>query len=306
MPRLKDDRDVERQIRRITANYEVRLLSDNSNIAGRACQILELHPHNTISHIVQVWVDKGNGVILSRTESDHKGNTIASSFYTSISFPASIAASDLSYRFPRRASRVKMSLSPLFRDIASLRDAARFDVYLPTAMPAGFELDASEMVLLNGERVACLRFSDGITNLTICQNPTKQTPSAYSAILWQPLPRGQAMVLRFYRRSVLMIAGPRNVEVLCWIAGRVDADRERSLMERLSNGSGVPLSELVEIRNRGMMLDALAALSEISAQTRRRFDALVSLYRDGWTWPRIAEQYRANVQRVSERIRIYR
>lgn len=306
MPRIKDDHDVERQIRRITGNYDVRLVSDVSIIAGRACQILELHPLNTISHIVQVWVDKANGAVLSRTESDHKGNTIASSFYTSISFPPRISDTDVTYRFPRYARRVKMSLSPLYRDIASLRHAAGFDVYLPTAMPAGFEMDASEIVRLNNERVVCLRFSDGITNITICQNPTKQTPAGYSAILWQPLPRGQAMVLRYYRRSVLMIAGPKNIDVLCWVAGRVDADRERSLLERLSNGSGMPLSELAEIRNRGMMLDALAALSEISTQSRRRFDVLVGLYRDGWTWPRIAEQCKASIQRVRERIGVYR
>lgn len=305
---VRDDRDAERQIRRITANYDVQLLRD-ANIAGRECQIIELRPHSRSGHVIQVWVDRNNGAVLSRQESDLRGNTLALTFFTSVQFPRRIANSELTFRFPNRARKVWMTLSSLYRDVASLRRKAGFDVFLPVAMPPGlegFELEACEIVLLNGEKAACLRFSDGMTNLTICQSPFRRAPQDVNSILWQPLPRGQAMVLCFYRQTTLMVAGPRDVEALCAIARAVDADRERALLERLAHNSGMPCAALEDIRNRGVMLDTMAALSEISAQTRRRFEALIALYQDGWTWPRIAEQYRANVQRISERVRVYR
>lgn len=303
-PRVLTDAKIECLLRRIEANYEVRMAGE-ADIAGRPCYVLTFFPRDPHAHSVKVWLDKQTAVTLSRQELKRQtGDLLCLSVYLSVDYPGSIPDSHVRGHYPARTRVIRTSLSPLYHDISSLRKAAGFEITLPTSMPRGYRFDSCEMVLLHGTRTACLRYTDGMAMVDVFESRADaQQPVA--GTLLKRLPRGETLAAKIHGGTTCVVVGPRDPEGILMVARALDIHVERHLVGRLSQTARIPPSIMVAMRDRGMGLDVVAALAEISAQTGRRLDGLVSLYHDGWAWPSIATQYRANVGAVSQRVRPY-
>ncbi len=303
LPRLTNESDARRLIRRIHANYAV-YLRNQDWIAGRTCDVIEMVPRDPYGHGIKIWVDRATGVTLSRQESGRKNETLGLTFYTNVTFPKQVADGDLEFKFPARSKTQKISLSKVFREISPLRKIATFEIYIPVSMPAGFEFESCEMALLNGSPVACLRFSDGASMITICQSwLAEPVPNGYRPMACQSLARGETMVLSAYRRTSFMVVGPREKEGMLCIPKSFDNDREREILSRLSKQSRLPISKLISIRTGGIGLDHLAALVDIASRTGRKLESLMAMHRDGWSCRSIAERLKVDPQRLADRIR---
>jgi len=306
LTRSRNAAAVDRIMRLIGSNYLLRRMPD-THLAGRPCHVIELVPRDPSGRVVKVWLDRETGVTLSRHECTLRGATLGVMYFTTVRYPRRLADRDLAWRFPATARRETLALSPLLSDVAALRKRARFDIYVPLAMPGGFEFEACELALSRGQPAAVLYYTDGVANITVCQRPIRSGPPAgLRAVMWEALPRGESTVITVYRRTALMVFGPRDVHGLMPIARALDADRERVLLDRLARQYRIERSVLVEMRNRGLGVDSMAGLFAIVARTGRRVDQVVSMHRAGWGWPQIARHMRLDVRQIAAQVSPYR
>jgi hypothetical protein len=308
IPRVRDERTLNRFLRLILRNYRVTFEGEEP-IAGRTCYRLDFTPRvepnsPPVAHPVKLWMDVRTGAILGNQENDLRGNTLAVSFFTSVEFPKRIAREEVSYRFPRRAPRDIFSRSPILHDIAPLRSKAGFDITLPLSMPGGYEFDHCELLSFNGVPAVCLRYTNGLSNITICQNPSRmKRPRGIRRIAVKTSPQGEVMVACACGPMDFMIVGRGDPNGLVAIARALDGERERNCMTSLAQTFQVKPALLAMMRNQGLCVDSMAALLAIEAETGRKLDSLLALHREGYCWRSIAEQLKLDPTRIKNRIR---
>ncbi len=295
--------EIEKTVRRILAAYKVHVLRTEP-VAGRRCTVLELEPCDPYGHVVTVDIDTATGVTLSRTESDRRGNTLCATFYKDVSFPSMVPERDVQYHASRGTRTVMMSISPLYHDIGRLRRAAGFEVCAPVSMPQGYAFESCEMVRLSGAPTACLRYTDGLAMVTVFEQVAESDLPGESTMV-QTLPRGEAVARVHRRRMLCTVIGPREPEGILMIARAMNMEADQSMLADISRRYRMPVATLVALRNRGLCVDSLAALLELARRTGRRFEALLNLYQDGYSWSRIAGRMRANAAFVGQQIRQY-
>lgn len=301
LPLPTDGRTVMRRVRVIRRNYAV-TLSGKEHIAGRLCYVLRFEPRNKINYPLVIWLDAKTGAVLWRQESDRAGNTLGLVMYTSVEYPARISDSEVRLPLPSRTRKINVSRSPALRDIESLRRHAGFDITLPVSMPREYEFENGEVVIVGGRRTVCLRYTNGMTNLTIYQTPAAVRRSESSLLMrsWK-LPLGDGMVNRSCGPMNYMVIGHCDLQGLLNVARALDRDRARQCLNKLARTFRVPPGILAKMRNRGMSLDAIAALLDVHAQTGRSLEGLLRLYQDGWGWDSLARQFKADITQVAKR-----
>ena len=306
MPTVRTEVEAHRIARRILSNYRVRLVRSDS-IASRPCFVLELDARDPQSHSLIVWIDKETGTTLSREENDRKGgSTLGLTLFTDVAFPGEIKDSDVQYKFPRSAKVTPLSLSPRFKDLQPLRPRAGFPLFQPISMPFGFEFESCEMVRFSGIPTACLRYSDGVAVINVFEAKARDpVPPSNAQITYRALPRGESLAMVQLDRTMCVVMGGRTVEGTVMIARSLDVEDARSKLNGLARTFNVPEPVLMNMRNQGCGLDCIAAILEISAQTRKTVQSVFWMHRQGWQWPSIAQQLRANVRTVSNRVKPY-
>jgi hypothetical protein len=301
LPAPTDEQAIRRRVRIIKRNYMVNIIG-TEYIAGRLCYALRLEPRNKIDYPLTVWLDAKNGAVLWRQESDRAGNTLGLLMYTSVEFPTHIADSELHLSLPTRTRKIIVSRSPALRSIESLRRYAGFDITLPISMPCEYEFENGEVVMVGGCRTVCLRYTNGITRLTIYQAPVviQRAESSLFIRSWQ-LPLGEGVVNRRYGPMNYLVVGHCDLQGLLHVAIALDRRRAHAHLNELARTFRVPSGILANMRNHGMSLDAIAALLDIHSQTGRSLEGLFRLYQEGWSWSSMARQFRADLTRVTRR-----
>lgn len=303
-PRAHNDHAAARLARLVLHNYQV-VMREPEKLAGRMCDVLELIPRHAASHAVKVWLDARTGVMLSRQENDHRGNTLSLALFKSVQYPRSIADSELRYRPSRKRKSVVMSRSPIFSNVSSLEKRAMFKICQPMCMPCGYAFEACELVDLGGVPVACLRYTDGLANITVYENVARgPRPAGHSPIEWQLLPRGEAMAACSYGPLDIAVMGNVEVKGLLDVARSIDLDDETAALDGLNRRFGVSHARLMAMRDEGIGLDTIAALLFIAAHTRRPLSRLMALYRDGWHWLAIARRLNDNGNQVASGVNL--
>jgi negative regulator of sigma E activity len=299
----RDARMIARQTRLILRNYRV-ILEGRERFADRICYRLRCVPRDPINHTLHLWVDTQTGVELCRQENDRRGNTLNVSFFNSIEYPARIAPQEVKARFPANALQINISRSAIYPDIASLRRVSAYDISAPLWMPEGYELENCAMMMVDGQNRATLRYTNGLSVITICQAPPAQRrPPGYSIANVLTLPYGEVMVDYATQNRDYMVVGRCDPQGLSGIVHGLNAEQEADWRARLAEAFRASNGLLSQMRSRGMGLDTIAALLAISQSARQKQETLYSLYMDGWDWRYLARRFRVNEEQVAFQIR---
>ncbi len=306
LPYASDTASIRRRASRILRNYRV-TYQGTDECAGRKCYRLQADPRDPMGRPVQVWVDAATGAELWRLESDRQGNTLGLSFFSSVSFPATIRASEVAYRYPRQARRDSVCRTPMLSSLKHVREAAGFEVHAPAFLPLGYEFERGAVVEMSGRRIACLIFGDGMTTLTVSQiRPTPGRPKGYRTCKILDGPLGESITLYGRESLNIQVVGHLDPQALAMVAESIDPAREQTAIRALSLRFAAPPSELMRLRDRGMRLDALAALLSMRQQTGRSLATLARLLAGGDDWRSLAGRLHIPAERVIRQCRTLR
>jgi len=262
-------------------------------VAGRQCHRLRFQPRTERNLTVRIWTDKANGAELRRDELDGSGSTICIVMYTSVSFPSRIPLSEVTPRFPRGARVECVSRSGVRQSVADLSKAAGFQVRAPLLMPSGFTFVAGAAASIAGRTSVFLRYTDGLSDLTIIEAPAQRRsglPSRSARVL--PRPYGEVEVDYALDGLQVVILGRGNARELVEAAEALDPRREkawRSEVGRTFNGASHAVTAM---RNRGLTGDTVVALLTLSSHTGKAADVVMRSYLDGWCWRDLARRWR--------------
>jgi negative regulator of sigma E activity len=298
-----DSASITARIHRILSSYRV-MYKGASTMAGRPCHLLNLDPHDPFGRPIRVWIDANTGVTLARQESDRRGNSFGMTAFTSIAYPKSVTESETAFSVPKETRAIRVSRSPLFRTPGALKKWARMDVLLPISMPRGFEFETGELISLGGAPTFCLRYSDGLAVITLFQTQTaRTTQQPYQSVAWKMLPRGESVAVSGQTHVSTVVIGPRDSEGIMTVARAIDRQRESDALEQLGMKYRLTFNQMTGLRDRGLSVDCLAALLEVSRRSRRPLSDLLALKRKGWTWKQIARHCRADSPQLASLIR---
>lgn len=302
MPLGRARKDIDRQVRLIQHNYRVRV-EGRENSAGRECYRVIFEPRTPGRRSFQLWIDQATGVPLWRKESDPRGNTLSLAMYTSVEYPARIAASEVLPAFPRGARRLNMSRSVLFDDVGHMRRATGFPVRLPLRMPSGHAFCAGTIVAVGGRPTAYLHYTDGMTDLTICESrPPPERPAQWLEYSATRTARDETVVYLGSDRLDVLVIGREEPRMLMAVAHQVDHGDEGPLLARLRQSYGASARGLASMRDRGLSVDSLAALLVIARRSGKPFASLAALCLQGWTWRDMAARFGLPPKAVERRV----
>lgn len=304
-PRAHDARSANRLARLILRNYRVSL-KGKEPMAARMCYRLMLTPVHDISHTMEMWIDCENSALLSHTETITKtGGTVSLAFFQGVAFPKSQKESDLRNALPAHVKQMTFSKSKkVFTNFSEVRKSVDFDFCPPYSMPGGYEFERAEVISLKGVTTTCLRYTDGIGEITICQNRAReQRPAGYRATRRMMDPMGNAVVDFQTERMNYYLVGRCEINGLVAVTDALDAQKEHSYLDFFVRTYHIPMATLAGLRNQGMGLDTLDALLAISRQANMPLDPLIGLCKDGHDWAAIARKFRANVSGILAHVR---
>jgi hypothetical protein len=291
--------------RLILRNYRVRL-EGIAPMAGRKCYKLLLTPVHPISNTVRMWIDRENWAMLSHMESTARTATLSVAQFNGVEFPQRISGAELRKAIPAKARQESFSRSEVLSDFEQVRKRVGFEFCPPYSMPGGYEFQCAEVLSLKGVTTTCIRYSDGIAEITICQNrATEQRPAEYQST--QPMvdPMGNNIVDHKVGQMNFFLVGRCQMSGLLAVTKALDTNKERVYLGYLARNYSIPLETLAGFRNRGLGLDTLDALLAISRDVRKPLAALVNLCRDGYGWAAIGRRFRADVGRILKHVRTF-
>jgi hypothetical protein len=304
--RAATDKDVVRLIRLVRRNYKL-TIENRESIAGRDCYILAFRPVHSYTHEVKCWVDVKTGTILSHVENNPRGHTISVTFFTSVRFPSKISPSEIKDPLPDRVPVVNLSRSPVMRDIGKMRRLVGFDVCVPFAMPAGYEFQHCEVVAFNGTPATCLRYTDGMSDITVYQSAAGESLAANRPSLKVSVHAlGNTVVEYRNGPANFMIVGRTEQAGLLDVARALNMDRERTILNYFGKNYVVPASALAVMRNRGIGTDVMDALLSIRQKARQPLSKLLALHDDGLSWTTIAQQFKVNVKAIGSHMKPFK
>lgn len=291
MPRARGSQAVDRRLRLILANYRVSYDGEET-CAGRKCFRVTFLPRHPMSRKRVIWVDQATGVDLWYQESDSRGNTLCLMIFLAVQYPRSISSSEIALDTRKVSKRINISRFDVVRDIGKVRLAAGFPVAAPLSMPAGYVFDLCTLVTINNSLTACLRYTDGLSTITICETKNNRVPShddrPFRAV---NLPLGEAVVDLVNPGVDIRVVGHADPKGLLAVAGAIDTVRERFWVTQLSRKFGVAESNLYTLRNRGLCMEAIATALKVCTQRGNSMTQVVGLYGNGLNWREVARRY---------------
>lgn len=295
-------KQIQYQIRLIRQNYVVKKLN-NQVIANRKCYTIELIPKYHPLRIVKVWLDRSNGMPLCHQVNDMSGNTLGLTIFSNIRYVHSVPSKIFQYRFPDRLTRVNLSKSSIFHTISPICKLVKFNVTVPVRMPPGFEFEQCELMRLQSESTVCLRYTDGISNITIFESKDGvNLPSNVSFLQAGRYSDGDYIVTYHVGCMDYAVMGQNDPMDLQWVAKSLDSTFEHHYASRLISMHPKLSSAIMNLRGQGFGLDEIDAVMMISKITGDPVRSLVSLLHDGWRWESLAIRKGVNPELLSHRI----
>jgi hypothetical protein len=301
----RDPKSTGRLTRLILHNYRV-TYEGRAPMAGRPCYKIRLTPSHPMSNVVRMWIDVETGALLSLMQETARGETLSVGSFNGVEFPRSVDAGELKKSLPAKAKEVNFSRSEIVRTFAELKKRAGFDFCAPYAMPGGYEFQHAELLSIKGEPTTCIRYSDGLSEITVCQNRAQdQRPAEYR--FTQPMvdPMGNNMVDYRIGQMNYILVGRCSLSGLMAVTNALDAQREKVFLDYLARNYRTPIETLAGLRNQGIGMDTLDALLAIRQQMDVPLSTLVALFKDGYGWTAIARRFRANVGRIVQHVRTF-
>jgi len=293
----------ERRLRLLKRNYKV-TLDGTETVAGRTCRILTFRPKEGRDRITRVWLDVRNGFELRRDELDANGSTITMSLYTSVDYPSTISLAEVTPRFPRSARIESISRSGLHADFTSLSRSAGFEVKRPLTLPAGYEFIIGTVAGISGRNSAFLRYTDGLSDLTMIQTPYAtrgDQPSRGVRVL--PRPYGETEVDCILDGMQVVLVGGGDARDLVATVESLQGSVEDAWRRDVNAVFHDHAQNISAMRDRGLSSAVIVALLTLSAQSGRSTSAVLRSYLKERCWRDLARRWRVPEAMVERRIR---
>ena len=166
-------------IQQLLKNYKVRVL-EGGFVAGRNTYLLEIDPRNSDRASRKIWVDKEKSIPLKTEQYNIQKVLQKLTAFSKISFGLDI--SDDVFRIQRKLFDFGKQRKPpeheeLWNqsqgelDIDKIREKAKFDATIPNILPGGLMLQSINMIKFDKNQNIHLRYTDGITFISIFQSP---------------------------------------------------------------------------------------------------------------------------------------
>ncbi|MEP6756232.1 MAG: sigma-E factor regulatory protein RseB domain-containing protein [Chthonomonadales bacterium] len=304
-PRSRDAHAIDRQLRLILRNYSVHT-QEPAPMAGRDCYVLRLEPRYRHSYQVMLWIDRANFSVLSHQESNHLGETVNVSSFNGIKFLPHIDPKEFAKAIPEGVPLVKFSRSEPAKNIQSLSKLVDFDICMPYIMPGGYEFEYAEVVVTKGQRSTCIRYTDGISEISLFQtrSPTKRAPDY---LLKRSGTDGLNNIFFTFEKGPMNFAAVGHLDPagLDEMFERMNMDQERAFLDYLARNYRIHLTDLETLRDQGLCIDTLNALLEVRKRTGKSLADLLDLNREGHCWQSIAKKYNLDPAPMYKHMSIY-
>jgi outer membrane lipoprotein-sorting protein len=166
-------------IQQLLKNYKVRVL-EGGFVAGRNTYLLEIDPRNSDRASRKIWVDKEKSIPLKTEQYNIQKVLQKLIAFSKISFGMDI--SDDVFRIQRKLFDFGKQRKPpeheeLWNqsqgglDLDKIKEKAKFDATIPNILPGGLMLQSINMIKFDKNQNIHLRYTDGITFISIFQSP---------------------------------------------------------------------------------------------------------------------------------------
>jgi len=248
-------------------------------------------------------VDKITGVELRRDELDSAGGTLSLAIFTSVHFPSHISDSEVTPRYPRNARLVQITQSGVYSDVEAVGRAAGFAVRPPLITPSGFHFVAGTAGTIAGRRSAFMRFTDGLSDITIIEAPVLRRGSQPSrALRVLPRPYGEVEVNYALDDLEVVILGRGDPRDLLAMAESLEPSHEKEWRRGVSRAFNGRSRLITTLRNKGMSGDTVVALLTLLSHTNRSEQEILRAYQDSWCWREVAKRLRVSEVIVARQI----
>ncbi|MCL5283328.1 MAG: hypothetical protein M1330_01240 [Armatimonadetes bacterium] len=275
-------------MRRICENYSVQY-AGTSRAPGRLCDVVSLIPYSHYAHSRTIWVDRTTGLPLWVQVKDQDGHLLELTKLSLIHFYRRLPTKYLAVSIPKAKRKVTIAGDPPIHRLDQLQRIAGFNLSIPLWLPSGFEFDYGELFHMSGKAVACLRYNDGLSGISIYETYARQKrPLGYHQLLFTSMPDGEARVECYDSNRDFDLIGPIEVGSLVRLAEALDNSRGRAIATSICDEFRVSLKRIDGLRDRGLGFDTIAALLEISQECHHTLHQLLGLYYSGYNWEHIA------------------
>jgi negative regulator of sigma E activity len=187
-------------------------------IAGQEASIVEMRGGNGGKRF---WIDNKTGVRLRTDELNAEGSVIQTSYFTKVDYAPSFEAKEFSpASLPNVPHEPRFPAQPPLPDVETAQQQVNYPIRQPD-LPEGFRLSGVWVADgLGGRKIVILRYTDGVTNFALFQQPIAPKPGM------PPFSNGKPRMQR--RNSVVhWAAGDR----LYTLVGNVRLDTARQVVE---------------------------------------------------------------------------
>lgn len=165
-------------------NYKVRVF-DGGSVADRDTYLIEITPKRPNRPSRKIWIDAEKGVPLKSELYDAQKVLRRLTAYSNINFGPTI--DEKLFKNPRKFWDIKKrprgphgeeiwNQGQGKPDVAKIRDKAQFSVILFEQLPGGFSLQSINTIEFDKAKNVHLRYSDGLTVLSVFQSPFDRPP----------------------------------------------------------------------------------------------------------------------------------
>lgn len=149
-------------------------LSGTETIAGRQALLVVLKPRvEGYLFARKYWIDSEKYVFLKITWRSPSGREQTLMEVVSIEFPASIPPEAFQIKTTGTPTQIRLHAPVRQEKISDLEKEVGFRLVVPIQMPFGFQFMSAEL-LGEEEKVAALRYTDGVANVTLYQSLPRQ------------------------------------------------------------------------------------------------------------------------------------
>jgi len=166
-------------IQQLLKNYKVGVL-EGGFVAGRSTYLLEIEPINSDRQSRKIWIDKEKSIPLKIEQYNMQKVLQKLIAFSKIRFAMDISDDVFQIKHPlfdfgnRRKPPEHEELWNQFQgelDVDKIREKAKFDATIPNILPGGLMLQSINMIKFDRNQNIHLRYTDGLTFISIFQSP---------------------------------------------------------------------------------------------------------------------------------------
>ncbi len=271
--RIRDSEHIRFNL--LKRNYKASL-GGTETIAGRPAVMVTLKPHaEDFLFLRRYWIDTDQHIFLKILWRSPSGREQTIMEVISVEFPASIPPDTFQIKTTGTPTQVRLPAPVRQEKISDLEKQVGFRLIVPIQMPFGFRFMSAEL-LGEDEKIAALRYTDGVANVTLYQSLARKASEGRGS--GRGSHRDEGVEVDGVRISVRGdIPDEAERVILSEIRGS-GFGMEREFREYAARKFRVKESALAELRDKGLgyteIVGVLALAGDHSGTQRRVLEIL--------------------------------